>query len=50
MPRTHVQLTLPYGVTDGVCDVVLSIIGFNIALSDHLGVKARTGGMMSWLP
>ena len=54
MPRAHVQLTLPYGVMDSVYDLVLSIIGFNIAHCDniHLGAKARTGGMgmPSWLP
>ena len=52
MPRAHVQLTLPYGVMDSVYDLVLSIIGFNIAHCDniHLGAKARTGWMLSWLP
>jgi hypothetical protein len=39
---------------DGVYDVVLSMIGFNIAHCDniHLGAKARTGGMgmLNWLP
>jgi hypothetical protein len=39
---------------DGVYDVVLSMIGFNIAHCDniHLGAKAKTSwiGMLSWLP